>query len=355
MEHSYPNRTLRTVFICLLSATWLLSCNSHGPTDTTDSPEQAVATNKSLEKSKAGARGGIMYQQTMNDSIALSTIFKSVVPDADFLAEHQVRVLAGVWKAPNADSVKARYPEAYIDDNGNRVFNINYTIDNTLKNDTLYNIDYSAHLTGSDKAKFKLGFNTGVATFKKTKEGWYLKSNTYNTEISDKSKPVMTPDLTYSQLVTIANSDMRQNDDYLKNIGYMNDDALSNNESKAGKRVVSYTFVSGNQGFADLAMVEAAYTGINDDAKFVRYAFKNRDAIVNILKDMAAAGMRKTDAQDTGLGERETLVGAKHTAHVLIYSLKHSTIKPTYVIYLIQNSYLPLFTFLSRDKPLVQP
>lgn len=162
-------KTFVTIFITALAA----SCTS--------------GTNKPSEL------GDNTYYPMMNDSIALSSLFKSVAPDTDFLAKHQIRVLTGIWNAPNIDSVKGRYPKAQLEGRGAEPIMVYYTINNTMKYDSLYRIDYSAQLASSNKIKGDIGFNIGVAIFSKNKEGWHLKSNSYNPEKNERpvaSSPV---------------------------------------------------------------------------------------------------------------------------------------------------------------------
>jgi hypothetical protein len=157
-----------------LSAVGLLTVAGWFTSGCSSTPEQAATDNK-------------VYYQTLNDSIAMTAVFKSVVMDTTYLgAGPNAGEVSSVearwaWKAPSVDSLKVRYPEAQVEVTGAAPITVYYMPQNSSKAEAKYELNYSAELPSLQQAQGDLGTNGGVATFLKNEKGWYLMNNIYNT------------------------------------------------------------------------------------------------------------------------------------------------------------------------------
>lgn len=150
---------------------------------------QLLSCSSQSSSEQVAKHNGRVYLPSLNDSTAMSTVFKLVM-DTTYLGigpnSGQIDDIAPrwLWEA-KFDSVIARYPMADISDPGKEAIRVFYTVEHSSKSDSLFNVEYTAEIAEMQKSEGTLGNNTGAATFRKDAQGWYLISNTHNIHLTE--------------------------------------------------------------------------------------------------------------------------------------------------------------------------
>ena len=151
----------------------------------------ALASCSPNTKKTAGADR--VYYPALNDSIAMSIVLGKPIPaDAQYQATYGSPYV-WVWKAPNGDSLRGRYPKAELAGGATGSIPVYYGVGNSMKLDTLFRLDYDGFIPESAPVHGNLRSEGAVALFAKSSKGWWLKSNVFTAAPSGTSSPKAGP------------------------------------------------------------------------------------------------------------------------------------------------------------------